>query len=138
MLMLKITESNDTEIIGLKTLYKNQIFIGNNSNDIHITEDVSANFLSLEVTAVATSVSIMGKGKFLLNNKRCESTRKINFNDVITIGSTKLKLVDAKYQVYITKNAVIDKNFEIIEKNNKSLMEIFIKLQEQLELIDDN
>lgn len=136
MIKIEIIESKDLETLGPKIFFKNQIYIGNNSNDIHITEDVEANYLSLEINEIGINAFITGDTHFLHNGKRAESGRKLNFGDTITIAETTLKVIDAEYQVYKTKTQILEERFSEIEEKDPSLVNIITIIQEQSEKIE--
>lgn len=133
MIKLEIIRSDDTEILGNKLLYKNQIFIGNNSSDVHISENISINYISIEVSEECATVSLNGDGHFLLNGKRSESTRKININDIVKVGNTEIKLIDAEYQIYQQYTQLITDNLKQIQQDNEELLNILYKIQEQVQ-----
>lgn len=136
MIKVEIIESKDLETLGTKIFFKNQVYVGNNSNDIHISEDVEANCLSLEVNETGINSFISSDIHFLHNGKRAESGRKLNFGDTIQIANTTLKIIDAEYQVYKTKVQILEERFSEIEEKNPSLANIITIIQEQSEKIE--
>lgn len=133
MFILEIIDSSDQEIIGKRTFYKNQIYIGFNSIDLHIPEKISSQAFSLEVSESGILLNDIERIPFMLNSKRAESSRKINFNDIFQIGSTQIQIIQSSYEVYKSKMAVMQERYEQLVKEDSKLLDIIKLIQEQVE-----
>ena len=132
MIQFEFLSSSDPELVGTPIFYLNQIYIGNNAAHIHIQEDVSSQFMSIEITEDSIQAFLFDKGFFLLNNKRCESHRTLHIGDIIKIGNTALKLIKAEYQIYKTKSELVNDAIQSLESNSekKKLIDLLDQYKE--------
>lgn len=134
MIELEIIKSDDHEVIGIKKFNKNSIYLGKNAGDILIeSPDIINYHLFIEILEEQNILYCHPHQKceyYLVNDKRCESPRKLNINDTITIGNTTLKISNFLFQKFdILKNEV-ENELEKLIHNKSDLIEIIQEMEE--------
>jgi hypothetical protein len=132
MIKLQVISSNNQELIGEIVFYKNQIYIGKDSNEILISEDTIVHkHISLEIFPNGIFLYPNNNIDFyLINGKRAISYRKINIEDTFTIGTNKFKILAANFQEFISKNKIIEDKFITIIEEKPPFLDLLLSLEE--------
>ncbi|MDO9183269.1 MAG: FHA domain-containing protein [Bacteriovorax sp.] len=99
MIYIEVVKHSDPEALGLYEFEFDQITIGRSKkNDlIFLTKEIPLFFLSIKfIHHQLVAQSFNRTSFFYVNSKKISGTLKINLNDIISFGSTQLKIIRFK------------------------------------------
>lgn len=118
MIHFEVLESPNKNAISIFKYFKNQVYIGKDSGDLWL-RDPTIPFQAIILEVLNSSLIIHPQKNleyYLLNGKRASNVRKILKEDTITIGKTKIKIIDFNESKTESKK-------EILDEKLKSLLE---------------
>jgi hypothetical protein len=132
MIKIHCLETSDTNALGVYEYGQNMIYLGRKNTDF-ILNDLTwpENAMFFEVIEDQFYVHPQKSLEyFLINGKRCTGVKKIKRQDSITIGQTKIKLLDFSNSSFPTKKQVLDGKLGEIVQTNSPKLEMVRKLTE--------
>jgi hypothetical protein len=140
MIEIHLTKSKDLEAIGVKKLWKNEIYIGHSSGDIIIDDQQVINhhlFIEiLEQEGVLLCHPHPKIDHFLVNGKRCESPRKLLAGDSFAIGINHFEVISFKPEHIQDFDQQLKNNLDELISKNSELLEIIKKIKIKMENVD--
>jgi len=133
MIQFKILDSNDFTAIGFYEFHFNMIYLGRKAEHLSINDpDLRENHLIIESIEDYLVVHPQKEVEnFLLNQKRASGLKKIKIHDVIQIGSTKIEILDFKFEEVPTKKKILDEKFKHLMTQDSPLLPIIEDLSKQ-------
>jgi hypothetical protein len=135
MIKIEITHSPYPEQIGMVTFHKNEIYIGKTYGDILIINDLMINnFLFIEIIEdqqVLFCHPHPDVSHFHVNNKRCETPRKITNGDTIGIHQVVIKIIDFNFVSKKTFKDHLNHHLDQLLTSKSPIVEIVRQLEEE-------
>lgn len=134
MIKIQCQETPDTNAIGIYEYGQNMIYLGRKNTDF-ILNDLSLPENAMFFEVIDTYFYIHPQKSleyFLVNGKRCTGVKKVKREDTITIGQTKIKLLDFSLSVYASKKQVLDQKLGEIVQTNSPKLDMVRKLTETM------
>lgn len=135
MIKIEILSSPDFFICEEIVFHKNTINLGKKESDINIDDsDLKNHHLSIEVTSNNQLIVEPGSKvkSYFLNKKITTTKMKIGPQDEITIGKTKIKVIEFKYQSHFDIKKERDQKIQDLSQGNTDKWKVIEKLQESL------
>ena len=132
MIKIQCLESPDNNAIGTYEYGQNMIYLGRKNTDF-ILNDLSLPENAMFFEIIENNFYIHPQKSldyFLVNGKRCTGVKKIKREDTVTVGATKIKLIDFSVSIYSTKKQVLDQKLGEIVQTNSPKLEMVRKLTE--------
>lgn len=132
MIKIQCLESPDNNAIGTYEYGQNMIYLGRKNTDF-ILNDLSLPENAMFFEIIEKNFYIHPQKSldyFLVNGKRCTGVKKIKREDTVTVGATKIKLIDFSASIYSTKKQVLDQKLGEIVQTNSPKLEMVRKLTE--------
>jgi hypothetical protein len=140
MIEIHLTKSNDLEAVGVKKLWKNQIYIGHDVGDIIIDDPQVINqHLFIEILETENVLLCHPHPRidhFLVNGKRCESPRKILIGDSFAIGENEFEVIAFKPEQKVDFNQQLKQNLDQLIAEKSELLEVIKKMKIKMGNVD--
>ncbi len=124
MIKFEIIESPDLEVLSTFEYFHNLIYIGRTTGNLTIQDPaLLKSHLMIEVVDQDVIVHPQKEVEFyLINGKRSTTPRKLRAGEIVTIGSTKMKLISfEETPAFSKKNILNQKLNELIESGSQKL-----------------
>ncbi len=124
MIKFEIIESPDLEVLSTFEYFHNLIYIGRTSGNLTIQDPgLLKSHLMLEVVDQEMIVHPQKEVEYyLINGKRATTPRRVKPGEVVSIGSTKIKLISFdETPAFSKKNILNQKLNELIENGSQKL-----------------
>lgn len=138
MIEFEVIKSPDQNSIGKHAYYFNQVCINNKKDSHLIIDDLSMdkNSLFLKIKSNTLNIYTNNNFYFLSNNKKFSGTKVYKKDDVITFGSTNIKIL--KFSEEPEPKSIKEQTSSQIKKHS-FLVPIFKAIQSELKkIISDN
>ncbi|MGE3609439.1 MAG: hypothetical protein AB7I27_07615 [Bacteriovoracaceae bacterium] len=130
MIQFEVVQSPDLNAKSVFQFYKNQVYLGKNSGDLHI-QDLKLQGLHLLIEVIQNDLIIHPQKNvehYLINGKRTTTVRKIKVNDVIGLGNTLIKILSFENTPLLSKKAILDRKLSDLAIKNSPKMGLIEKL----------
>jgi hypothetical protein len=124
MIQFEVTDCPDSQVMAPFTFYQNQIYLGKSKGDLWINDpSLLANHAMVEVVERDLLFHPQKGVEFYhLNGKRSSTVRKIKIGDIITIGKTKIKILDFQETRRESKKVILNNKLsKLIAENSLRL-----------------
>lgn len=134
MIQFEVVQSPDLNAKSVFKFYKNQVYLGKNSGDLHIHDlQLQSSHLILEVIGLELVVHPQKNvTSILINGKRATTVRKIKALDTIGIGNTLIKILSFEDTPLMSKKQVLDAKLNDLMNQNSPRIAIVEKITKSM------
>jgi hypothetical protein len=132
MIKIEVIESQDLNLLGSVTFQKNLITLGDLKDDFPLHDELLfSQHLIIEVEENIINCFLNPDVDFFhVNGKRTKVYKSLHVNDVIQIGNTKFKILEANFSHIPTLNEILNKKMDELIKSKPDIVEIIKELKE--------
>lgn len=134
MIQFEVVQSPDLNAKSVFKFYKNQVYLGKNSGDLHIHDlQLQSSHLILEVIGQELVVHPQKNvTSILINGKRATTVRKIKALDTIGIGNTLIKVLSFEDTPLMSKKQVLDAKLNDLMNQNSPRIAVVEKITKSM------
>lgn len=127
MIHIDIIQGPDSDSLSLFQFFQNELYIGNSTGNLIIRDpELYASHLMLEVVENDLLVHPQKNVEsYLIDGKRASTIRKVKRGQILTIGSTQMKIINFESTAFKSKKSLLDdKLAELVETNSPRLQTV--------------
>jgi hypothetical protein len=130
MISFQITDSPDLNVIKSFTFFQNLIYLGRKRGNLCIDDPkLLEGHLMIEVIGPILQVHPQTHvDHYLLNEKRATEIRKLKIGDTLTIGETRLKILNFQETKEESKKDFLNRKMSELMASNSPKLELIEKL----------
>ena len=140
MLKFKIEHSTDTDLIGVYELDKKVIKFGTSLKGDIIIDDDKVEDIHMVIYQTAEKLIIDMKARrepTYINGKKLQGLFTLKNSDIITLGNTKIEIVDFSPPKESATQTILRNQFEAIAKNEPKLANLLLKIESRMKSLTD-
>lgn len=135
MIKFEIIDSENKDLTGEYTFYKNLIYLGKNHQcEVYLPEaNIIDNHIFIEVVESKLIVQLHPDVEYILvNNKRTIKYKHLRIGDLIQIGSTKLKILEFLFEEKPILKQVLAQKIQSLKDDNPQLKDVVKLIRNEL------
>lgn len=134
MIQLEIIKSPDKDVEMNFQFFQNEIYLGHTKGNLQIKDsELLASHLLIEVVEKDLIVHPQKNvSSYLIDGKRSSTVRKINANQIITVGQTSFKVTNFEETQFPSKKAILDQKLAKLADENSPRMVVIEKLAKMM------